>query len=86
MDENIWQLPATLQVQQVTQELQRLTGAFDNRRPVTLDAAALTAVDTAGVQLLMALTREGARQGIPVRIQGESPALRAALRLLGVRL
>ena len=37
MHDNTWQLPATLRVQDVTQELQRLRAVFDSRRPVTLD-------------------------------------------------
>jgi ABC-type transporter Mla MlaB component len=84
MHENTWQLPATLRVQDVTQELQRLRAVFDSGRPVTLDVSALVTVDTAGVQLLLAIVREGMRQGIPVGLRGESGALVTALRLLGL--
>lgn len=84
MHDNTWSLPASLQIQDTAQELQRLRTMFDSRLPVTLDVGSLTAIDTAGVQLLVALVREGNRCHIPVSLLGESAALTRALRLLGL--
>lgn len=83
MEQDTWRLPASLRVQDVTRELQRLRGAFDSRRPIVIDISPLESVDTAGVQLVHALLLEGRRQDIPVQLHGESAALAGALRLLG---
>ena len=83
MPENTWLLPESLQVQDVAHELVRLRAVFDSRLPVTLDVSRLAAVDTAGVQLLAALVREGRRLHIPVALQGDCAVLSRALELLG---
>jgi ABC-type transporter Mla MlaB component len=50
----------------------------------TLDVSNLERVDTAAMQLLCAFVRERKSRGQPVNWQGESAALRDAVRLLGL--
>ncbi len=53
-------------------------------QPVILDAAGVQRVDTAALQLLAAFVRDRRLAGRTVRWQTPSPALAAAVRLLGM--
>lgn len=61
--------------------LQRL---LDGCEPVRIDISALQSVDSAGVQLLLAVRQEADRRGIPLEYCGESAELFTALKLLGL--
>lgn len=56
--------------------------ALLGRRHVAIDAGALTAIDTAGLQLLAAFAAEARRGGIELVWQGVAPALRDGARRL----
>lgn len=77
-------LEASLQVQDIEREWQRLKQVFEAHGPTAIDVGALVTVDTAGVQLLLAVKREGERRGTPVEFRGQSPALEQALKVLGL--
>jgi anti-sigma B factor antagonist len=77
-------LEASLQIQDIERELQRLKRVFEADGPTAIDVSGLTTVDTAGVQLLLAIKREGDRRSVPIEFRGESPALRQALKVLGL--
>ena len=77
-------LEASLQIQNVERELVRLRQVFELNGAAAIDVSGLTAIDTAGVQLLLAIAREGARRHIRIHFRGDSPALTQALKLLGL--
>ncbi len=77
-------LEASLQIGDVTEARRRLLDALVGVRQFSIDVHRLTAVDTAGVQLLLAVVRECMRRGIGFSCRGESPALSLALRSLGL--
>lgn len=57
-------------------------GALLGRPRVVLDAGALEAIDTAGLQLLAAFVAEAQREGTQVAWQGVTPALRQGAQRL----
>jgi anti-anti-sigma regulatory factor len=77
-------LDASLEIADVTEARRRLLDALVGIRRLSLDVRPLTSVDTAGVQLLLALMRETQRRGIDFTCRGESPPLALALRALGL--
>jgi anti-anti-sigma regulatory factor len=83
-DEVALPLEASLQIQNVERELVRLRQVFELNGAAAIDVSGLTAIDTAGVQLLLAIAREGARRHIRIHFRGDSPALTQALKLLGL--
>jgi len=77
-------LDASLEIGNVTEARRRLLEALVGFRRFSLDIHRLTAVDTAGVQLLVALAQECKRRGIEFSCRGESPVLAPALHSLGL--
>ncbi len=77
-------LEASLQIQNVERELVRLKQVFELNGAGVIDVSGLTAVDTAGVQLLLAIAREAGRRSVRIEFRGDSPALTQALKLLGL--
>lgn len=57
----------------------RMLEALGPASALTLDLAGVTEIDTAGVQLLLALKAECARRDLPVAIEGHPAAVVAAL-------
>ncbi len=55
-----------------------------NSRELILDLAAVSDMDTSGVQLLLLLHREAIRRQVALRISGMSTAVREALGLYGL--
>lgn len=53
-------------------------------RPITLDMGQVVDIDTAGIQLLMALKRHYGIQGIDLSIRNHSPILISVLDLYGL--
>jgi len=51
---------------------------------LAVDASAVAAIDTAGIQLLLAAERSARERGIPARWLGASETLKAAASALGV--
>ena len=77
-------LDASLEIGGVSEARRRFLDALVGIRRMTLDVRPLTTVDTAGVQLLVALAQEAKRRGIAFSCEGGSPALALALRSLGL--
>jgi anti-anti-sigma regulatory factor len=78
------QLGPSLQIKDVEAVHGLLAQALEGEPPIKVDVSRLTAVDTAGIQLLLALRQEGTRRGITVQYCGDSPVLQHALTLLGL--
>jgi anti-anti-sigma regulatory factor len=76
-------LDASLEIGEVSEMRRRFLDALVGIRRMSLDVRPLTTVDTAGVQLLLALAQETKRRGIALSCQGDSPVLTLALRSLG---
>jgi anti-anti-sigma regulatory factor len=77
-------LEASLEIADVVEARRRLLDALVGVRRFVIDVRPLTAVDTAGVQLLLAVAQECKRRGIEFSCRGESPPLACALRALGL--
>jgi anti-anti-sigma regulatory factor len=77
-------LEASLEIADVTEARRRLLDALVGVRRFAIDVGPLTAVDTAGVQLLLAVAQECTRRGIALSCRGESLPLALALRSLGL--
>lgn len=56
-----------------------LLNALEASAGLELDLASVGEIDTAGLQLLMLVKREGERLGKPVRISAHSPAVQQAI-------
>lgn len=78
------QLDPSLQIKDVEAVHRVLAQALEGEAPIKIDVSRVTAVDTAGIQLLLALRQEGTRRGITVQYCGDSPVLQHALTLLGL--
>lgn len=62
----------------------RMLAALAGASALELDLGAVDEADTAGLQLLLLLRREGARAGKPVRVLRLSPAVADVLRRYGL--
>lgn len=74
-------LGEALTIETVRARHAELLARLEERR-VAIDAGALTAIDTAGLQLLAALAAEARRGGIELAWQGVAPVLRDGARRL----
>jgi ABC-type transporter Mla MlaB component len=74
-----------LEIKDIEAAKQQLLAAFAPGTPVKVDVARIFAIDTAGVQLLLAFQGEAAKRGIAVEFSGESAPLAHALSILGLR-
>ena len=68
----------------VAQAHRRLQEALASGQPLTLDLGQVSELDSAGVQLLLALARECDALDQPLRISDLSTTARAVLDMLGV--
>ena len=83
-DVSIFHMDSSLEIKDVENVHERLVATLVRGVAVTLDVGRLGAVDTAGVQLLVAYQSEAAKRGVPVKFCGESPPLTHALTVLGL--
>lgn len=74
-----------LEVKDVEQVRQGLLDALSRGSAITVDVSRVGAIDTAGIQLLLALQNEAANRGISLEICGESAPLTQAAMVLGMR-
>jgi len=77
-------LPPRLEIRDVEEAHRRLVEALNVHGPLRIDVGPLVAIDSAGVQLLLAVCREGERRGLKVELCGASGALERASGLLGL--
>jgi anti-anti-sigma regulatory factor len=73
-----------LEIKDVEKVHEVLAGTLARGRGVTVDVGRVVAVDTAGVQLLLAFQSEAVKLGMPAEFCGDSPALARALTVLGL--
>lgn len=77
-------LPAECLVGDIVQFKSQLTPLLGNESAVTLDASAVTRIDTASLQLLTAFVRERRNHNRVVTWHGVTPAFTAAASRLGL--
>ena len=79
------QLEPSLEVKDVEAAHIVLKAALERGPRVTVDVGRVLAVDTAGIQLLLAFQIEAARRRVVAEFCGASTALERALEVLGLR-
>lgn len=77
-------LPARMTIGDLAPLRERFAGGLNARRELTLDGSPVTAIDTAGLQLLAVLCQDAVERGVAVRWTGASPELTASAALLGL--
>jgi ABC-type transporter Mla MlaB component len=77
-------LEPSLEIKDVEDVHKRLMARLARGAAVTVDVSRVGAVDTAGVQLLVAFQGEAVKQGVSVEFCGNSTALTHALTVLGL--
>jgi ABC-type transporter Mla MlaB component len=78
------QLDANLEIKDVEDAHRRLLAAFAGVSAVRVDVSRIAAIDTAGIQLLLAVQGECVNRGAAIEFCGESPAVNHALSVLGI--
>jgi anti-anti-sigma regulatory factor len=73
-----------LEIKDVEKVHQVLARTLARGRGVTVDVGRVVAIDTAGVQLLLAFQSEAVKRGVPAEFCGDSAALARALTVLGL--
>jgi anti-anti-sigma regulatory factor len=74
-----------LEIKDVERVRRGLLDALSRDTAITIDVSRVSAIDTAGVQLLLALQNEAANRGIALEFCGESAPLTQATTVLGMR-
>jgi anti-anti-sigma factor len=74
----------TLEIRDVDAGHRTLLRMLEAGTPLRIDLGAISAVDAAGIQLLLAFKQEGMRRGVPIEFCGNSAAVKRALALLGL--
>jgi len=77
-------LPHGLEIKDVEAIHRNLSDALDTGQPLTIDLSHVAAVDTAGIQLLLALQTEAKNRGTPLTFAGHSTPFRQAISVLGL--
>jgi len=77
-------LESSLEIKDVEDAHRQLMALLARTSAVAVDVSRVGAVDTAGVQLLLAFQSEAVNRGVSVAFCGESPALKHALTALGL--
>ncbi|MGA2778456.1 MAG: STAS domain-containing protein [Steroidobacteraceae bacterium] len=81
----VFYLDANLEIQNIEDVRRDLVEMLARALPVTVDVSRITSIDTAGVQLLLALGNSALKHGASVEFRGESAALSNALAVLGLQ-
>lgn len=82
--DNATYLKGSFDIHGVETGYREFRGLLASGLPVVIDVSGLDAVDTCGVQLLLALEREAQRRSVPLTLRGESAVLDSALHRLGL--
>ena len=77
-------LGAGLEIKDVESVHKQLTSMLERGPSVTLDISHVAAMDTAGVQLLLAFQSEAAKRGVSIEYSGRSTAFTHALTAVGL--
>jgi anti-anti-sigma regulatory factor len=82
--DTVLQLGAGLEIKDVESLHKQLTSMLERGPSVTLDISHVAAMDTAGVQLLLAFQSEAAKRGVAIDYSGRSNAFTHALTAVGL--
>jgi anti-anti-sigma regulatory factor len=74
-----------LAVQHIDAARQHISAALSSGGPIAVDLGRIAVIDTAGVQLLLALEKAAASRGLALELRGESAVLANALGVLGLQ-
>jgi anti-sigma B factor antagonist len=77
-------LDSSLQIKDVEEAHRRLLAAVAGAPSLAVDVSRIESIDTAGIQVLLAVQKSAAAHGVPVEFCGESAALSQALATLGL--
>jgi ABC-type transporter Mla MlaB component len=83
--DSVYTLDANFEIQNLEDTRRDLIETLGRGLPVTVDVSRVASVDTAGVQLLIALRNAAPKHGVSVEFRGESAALSNALLMLGLQ-
>jgi anti-anti-sigma regulatory factor len=78
------QLNSSLEIKDVESTHRQLLAMLERGPTVTVDIGHVAAMDTAGVQLIIAFQGEAAKRGVAVEYSGQSAAFTHALTALGL--
>jgi anti-sigma B factor antagonist len=78
-------LDASLEIEDVEGTRGRLLSALVRGVPIRVDVGNVRAIDTAGMQVLLAAQSEALKRGLSLAFCGESAALAQALSILGLQ-
>ncbi|MGA2187976.1 MAG: STAS domain-containing protein [Steroidobacteraceae bacterium] len=78
-------LEPSLEIKDVEAAHLMLATALTRAPRLTVDVSRVAAIDTAGVQLLLAFQSDAEKRGVVTEYRGESAALAHALAVLGLR-
>jgi anti-anti-sigma regulatory factor len=82
--DTVLHLRAGLEIKDVESVHKELSSMLDRGPSVTLDISRVAAMDTAGVQLLLAFQSEAAKRGVAIDYSGQSNAFTHALTAVGL--
>jgi len=82
--DSVYILEANFEIQNLEETRRDLIESLERGLPVTVDVSRIATIDTAGVQLLIALRNAAPKHGVSVEFRGESAALSNALLMLGL--
>ena len=83
--DSVYHLEPNLEIQSIEETRRDLVESLARALPITIDVSRVVSIDTAGVQLLLALRNAAAKNGVGVEFRGESAALSSALGMLGLQ-
>ncbi len=81
----VYVLEANFEIQNLEETRHDLIESLARGVGVTVDVSRVATIDTAGVQLLIALRNAAPKHGVSVEFRGESAALANALLMLGLQ-
>jgi anti-anti-sigma regulatory factor len=76
---------ASLAIKDVEDAHRHFVAMLARAEPAIVDLSRIQVIDTAGVQLLLALQAEALRRGAPLEFRGASAAFTHALNVLGLQ-
>jgi anti-anti-sigma regulatory factor len=78
------QLNSSLEIKDVESVHRQLLAVLERGTDVTVDISHVAAMDTAGVQLILAFQSEAAKRGVAIEYSGQSAAFTHALTAVGL--
>jgi len=85
LEDPVFYLDATVDIKHIVQAAGRVRARLAEPGTLTVDLSRVSNIDTAGVQLLLALCNEAPGRGSSLVFRGQSAALTQALAILGLQ-